>query len=154
MVKLEHKTFGTIGSAEEPVMQKEQEKENDLRSLIELGCVTDTVTIDDKVFELSTIHSSKKLELAGYLNGENPSTEMLFNFNIKTLASAINSVNGVPLENFHPKFKNGATPEAIDQLRCEIISSMQSPVIGKLLTFYNEISERSETQYDAKQVKN
>jgi hypothetical protein len=36
----------------------------------------------------------------------------------------------------------------------EILSNMQTPVLGKLIEFYEEITKRCDEQYSAEEVKN
>jgi hypothetical protein len=153
MSRIEHKTFGSAGSVQESAARKEQEQndsESDLRSLIELGCITDKINVGGKIFEISTLNASKRLELAKAL-GEEPLPEMLFEFNVKTLAAAVHTVNGKYLEEYHPQCKLNASVEDKEKMRYEIMSSMQSPVIGQLLKFYNDLVNKCDDQFDDEQ---
>ena len=148
MVELRHKSFGAVGTQQPE--QKEKMPVSDLQSLIELGCIRDSITLGDLTFELRSLNATERINLAKFL-GDKPEEDTLFKFNIRLLALTIEAVNGKPLESFHPDFKSGL--DCIS-LREEIVSSLQAPVIAKLLNFYNEISNRSDAQFDAEQIKN
>jgi len=150
MAKLEHKSFRPAGSAQEQVSQG---TENDLRSLIELGRITDSITLDNKTFEMRTMNSSEKLHLSKIL-GENYTQEDMFTFNITLLSSVIKSVNGQPLETFHPDYNPQGDVALNKKLRFDILSILQSTVIDRLLLFYDELRKRGEEKYGVEQVKN
>lgn len=152
MAKIEHKTFGSVGSVKEPAAQKEQDPQSDLRSLIELGSIIEEKEVNGKVFKMRTLNASERLELAKFL-GEEPTAEKLFQFNVKLISMATQEVDGKPLEHYHPGFTGDENDDVLG-LRYEIVASMQSPVIGELLSFYNDITERSDAQFDIEQVKN
>lgn len=143
-MKLEHGTFGSIGSTNK---EKVVSKEDDLRSLIELGAIKEEREICGKKFQLRTLSAKERLSLLKSLN-ENPNEEDLFNFNITTLAYSIVSINGKLLEDYYEGNKDD-----IISLKCEIISNFQSSLITQLLKFYSEITDRGDIQFSVDQVK-
>lgn len=150
MVEIRHKSFGAVGTTQQPE-KKETISLNDLQSLIELGCVRDTIALGTLKFELRSLNATERVNLAKFL-GETPTENILFQFNIKLLALSIESVDGKSLESFHPEYNKQGSDIVV--MREEIISSMQAPVIAKLLNFYNEIANRSDAQFDSEQIKN
>jgi hypothetical protein len=149
-MEIRHKSFGAVSTPPQQPEQKEQMSIDDLQSLIELGCIKDNLQLGKLNFQLRSLNATERIELAKFL-GENPTGEKLFHFNIRLLALTIESVNDKPLETYSPAYGQSADVLA---LREEIISSMQAPVIAKLLEFYNNIAERSDAQFQTEQVKN
>lgn len=150
-MELRHKSFGAVGTPQQSQeVIKESISTDDLQSLIELGCIKDMIQLGTLKFQLRSLNATERVELGKFL-GDSPTSDTLFQFNIKILALSIESINGKPLEAFHPSFKQDGN---IIKLREEIISSMQAPVIAKLLEFYNSIAERSDTQFGTEQIKN
>ncbi len=165
MVELTHKTLGSVGAQKKQETPKNQEPmtNDDLKSLIELGAIIDTVDIGGSVFKMRSLSSAERLSLASIAdndlvaggNADNDlvaggNAEQIFDFNTKLLAVAITSVNGTPLELLHP---DGITGDPVT-LKTDIIKSLQTPVINKLLEFYQTITDRCDSQFTAEQVKN
>lgn len=154
MAELYHGTFGASGGkkAEQsaPETQKPKMTDIDLRSLIELGCVRDNIAVGDIVFTMRSLNISERLETLTFL-GESPDAQRLFEFNMRVLAMSVEAANGRQLETFHPRFEEGGDLMA---LKRELIVAMQPPVLNKLMDFYASITERSEAQFSAGQVKN
>ena len=149
MVELRHKTFGAVSSA--PLAPEVKDSVvNDLQSLIELGCVKDSIKLGDLEFTLRSLNASERIDLSKFL-GDTPAGDSLFQFNIRLLSLAIESINGKSLESFHPAFDAN---KDVFILRSEIISSLQAPVISKLLEFYNSIAERSDKNFESVLIKN
>lgn len=149
MTELRHKVLGTVGAPTEPEKTKEPMSETNLQSLIELGCIKDTVEIDSFHFTLRSLSATERFELAKQFNTENLSDDQQFEFNIKLLATAIESVNGIPLEDLHPNQEGDILSSKV-----QIVSTLQTPVIAKLLDFYASIMKRCDSQFDIGQVKN
>jgi hypothetical protein len=153
-MELKHKTFGSVSNDQSDQPEQAEQKsmpQDDLEALIELGCIKEKVTIGQLTFVLRSLNATERLDLAKML-GDSPTSETLFEFNTKLLALAIQSVNGKPLEMFYPaEHAQGAD---VITLRCNIISSMQAPVINRLLECHTELTERCDAQFDAEQVKN
>ncbi len=152
MAQMEHKTFGKSGSVQEPIARQENNPENELRSLIEVGCITDRISLGGKIFELKTLGSNVRMSLAQTLN-EKPTKEELYDFNLRTLSCAVQTVNGKRLEYFHPDYNEGTAQKDVELMRFEIVTYFQSPVIGELLRLYNEMTEKSDGQYEIDEVK-
>jgi len=151
MPELKHSVFGTVGSSEPKVSEQKEPTRmsvDDLQSLIELGCVRDQVEINGRTFSMRTLNAMERLELAKFL-GDEPTAERLFDFNTKLLAVSIETVDGLPFEDFHSNPKLDPI-----QRKQELLAVMQSPVLGKLLEFYNEITERCDAQFDLEEIKN
>lgn len=150
-MELKHKTFGSVSDGQSDQAETKAMPQNDLESLIELGCIKEEVTIGNLTFILRSLNATERIELAKLI-GDNPTTESVFAFNTKLLALAIQSVNGRPLEEFYP----AEHTKGLDIMtqRCNIISSMQSPVINKLLDCHTSLTKRCDSQFDTEQVKN
>ena len=146
MTELRHKVLGTVGAPMEP--ETKPMLDTDLQSLIELGCIKDTVEIDSFRFTMRSLGATERIELSKEFNKEKLTEEEQFHFNIKLLALAIESVNGKPLESLHPN------PQDPLSAKMEIISALQTPVVGKLLQSYIAIIERCDGQFGVEQVKN
>jgi hypothetical protein len=150
MPEMKHSVFGTSGvpSVPKEPEQKENVSLNDLQSLVELGCVRDEIKIGEKTFGLRSLNITERKDLSEFL-GNDESEQHIFEFNIKLLAMSVETVNGIPLENFHNNIDLDPTIR-----KQELISVMQTPVVAKLLTFYNEIMGRCDKQFDLEEVKN
>lgn len=149
MSPLEHKSFKSMNTTQE----KPQNSNDDLRSLIELGCIIDSISIGGKTFELKTMNAFERMQLVGTLSDDVTSEEM-FDFNNRLLASVVKSVNGKSLECLHPQYDPQAEDDIKFRLKVGIIEKMHVPVINKLLDFHEELMKRSETQFETEQVKN
>ena len=147
MVELRHKVLGTVGAIEEE-SAKEPIVQTDLQSLIELGCVKEEVEINGIRFLLRSLNANERMALSKEFSQE-LNDEQLFAFNLKLLAFAIESVNGQPLEDFHP----GPTGNEI-QIKMDIVASLQTPVITKLIDAFSKIMDRCDKQFGLEQVKN
>jgi hypothetical protein len=155
MIELKHKVLGSVGAPKENehALTTEVMPEDDLRSLIELGCIRDKIKIGELTFVMKSLSASEQMSLAKSVVTETKDDpNKTFSFNVQLLAMSIETVNGKPLERFHPE--NFA--DAAGQIACkvDIITAMQTPVIFKLLEFYQEITDRCYKQFTAEQVKN
>lgn len=152
MVELRHKSFGSsMGTiTQKPEVQLEQ-KECDLKSLIELGCVKDSIKLGEFTFQLRSLNATERFNLAQFMGKDAVDENKMFQLNIRVLALAIDTIDGKSLETFHPNFGKDANTL---QLREEIVSSLQTATITKLLEFYNDISQRSDVQFETVQIKN
>jgi hypothetical protein len=120
----------------------------DLQSLIELGSIRDKIEVNGRKFGMRTLNAMERMSLANFL-GDKPNAEKLFEFNIKLLAMAIEDVDGQLLENFHTNLDLDPIERKQDLLRV-----MQSPVLGRLLEFYNQLTKRCDSQFDIEEIKN
>lgn len=151
MVELKHETFGAVGTPsipEDPPKQESKMPATDLRSLIELGCIRDSVTIGDKTFGLRSLNVSERQELANFL-GAKPDEKGYLAFNLKVLAMTVETVDNLPFEMYHTDHEKGPM-----QRRIELLSCLQAPVISRLLVCYNDISERCDKQFNLEEAKN
>ena len=145
MAEIKH---GTFGSSEPLELKKERIAAPDLRSVIELGSLTDRVTIGNMTFELRSLNTLERLKAAEFL-GDSPDSKKLFDLNVLILAMSINSVNGVPLENLIEHAEG-----SILEKRREVVSQLQPATMSKLLDFYTTVTNRADGQFTAEQVKN
>jgi hypothetical protein len=150
MTELRHKILGTVGAPmEKQETTTEPMSDVDLQSLIELGCVKDTVEIDSFQFVMRSLGATERFELAKQFTDAELPDEEQFKFNVKLLAMAIESINGKPLEELHPNPK-----EDVLSAKMDIIAALQAPVIAKLLEFYTSVMDRCDKQFGVEQVKN
>jgi hypothetical protein len=149
MVELRHKTLGAVGAPIESKEKEEPMSNIDLQSLIELGCIKEEVGIGNVKFLLRSLSATERMALAREFGSETLSDDALFNFNIKLLAMSIETINGQPLASFHPDPSQDEL-----QVKAEIVSALQPPVIAKLLDSYANISARCDKQFGLEQVKN
>lgn len=148
MNELRHKSFGSVGTATQPKQEVEQMSQSDLRSLIELGCIKDSITINNMVFVMRTISAIERIQLKKML-GDNPDDDIIFDFNLKLLSMAIESIDGKSLESFHPDM----TLDPMDR-REQVLAQMQMPVLSQLMGLYNKITDRCDNQFTSDQIKN
>lgn len=149
MTELSHEVFGSSNSQKKEDAGKDIEQD-DLQSLIELGCIIDKKTIGDKIFELRSLSAIETMEITK-MAGDKPSPEDIFELNVFILAKTIKSINGKSLESYYPGEIN---ENGVIDIKMNIIKSMQLNVIAELLKFYNEITERCNSNFDLDQVKN
>jgi hypothetical protein len=149
MPEIRSNVFGTVGKpsqrAAEPAPAMSMP---DLRSLIELGCIRDSVTVGETVFTMRSLSATERVQLMKFVSTE-PTDEVTFGFNVRLLSMAIETVNGVPFEEFHPDSE-------MDPLsrREQVLSQMQMPVLAQLLDLYNKITARCDSQFEREQLKN
>lgn len=146
MTEIKHKILGTVGTVD--IEEPKKMATADLKSLIELGCIKDTVEIEGFAFTMKSLGATERLELSKKFGTGDLSGEEQFDFNNHLLAMAIESVNGQPLEILHPREQDPF------KARIEIISALQSPVINKLLEFYAGVMNRCDSQFELEQIKN
>lgn len=157
MVEMKHGVFGSIGKTESKPEQPEQPAKptakTDLRSLVELGCIRDNVSIGDMTFTLRSLNSSERMAAMNMVGEEDLKPQQLFDFNVLILSMAVETVNGVPLEQV---FLNGGGDPNVDPVEAKkaIVANMQHSVIARLIQSYNSITERADAQFTAEQVKN
>lgn len=145
MSQVTHSVFGSVGHAKEA--EKVVSPMDDLKSLIELGCIEEDVTIGSKVFRLKTLPLVERIRLSSMLN-EKPTREQAVDFQINILANAVVSVNGKLLEDLHPDADMDPVRRKLD-----IISAFQNPVLNKLMKVYEEMLVRCDLQFDTEQIK-
>lgn len=152
MPEIKHNIFGSVGSkhqeSNKPTQANNQMDQVDLKSLIELGCIKDTLVIENMSFAFRTLNVNERMMASDFL-GENPNARKMFDFNVLVLAMAIESVNGVPLENMYNQ-----NDKDYLEIRKQIISNFQPAVLSQLLNFYSTLTNRADAQFTGEQVKN
>lgn len=159
MAELTHKTVGKTGEAPPARSEErfeavappihpapEQPETFDLRSLIELGCVHDSITIGSMTFEMRTLGDDEQ-EKIYKLVGEQEGPDSFVAMRRLVVAMSVQSVNGRPLEAL------GGEGEPI-QRKLAVLKAMQSRVVDKLYSFYDQLLEKSQQEIDPEQVKN
>ena len=148
MSEIKHEVFGSVGVVEKEQTVAQKMAMPDLRELIELGSIKEDITIDNLTFSMRSLNSVERYEAAKYI-GDDPDGEKLFEFNFFVLSMSVESVNGVLLD----KFYNGPRVDNALEAKQKVLKSMQSSVIGKLLDFYIEITNRADSKYTSDQIK-
>jgi hypothetical protein len=116
----------------------------DLRELIFLGRTSKVVEIEKFKFEISTLSSNEKKELVINL-GLKGARDLAAHIRTETMAIAIRSVNGVPLEDLYGIY-GGADDSASDsERRSFVVGEMQSTLVEQLFKVYEELLEKSES---------
>ena len=67
MAELLHQKFNAKSNTNEQ-NQIEEIKEDDLESLINLGCIIDEIKIGDKTFKMKSLNASERFDLSKSLN--------------------------------------------------------------------------------------
>ncbi len=147
MSQVTHSVFGSVGHAKDKEAEKVVSPMDDLKSLIELGCIEEDVAIGSKVFRLKTLPLVERIRLSSMLN-EKPTRDQVVDFQINLLANAVVSVNGKLLEDLHPDVDMDPIRRKLD-----IISAFQNPVLNKLMKVYEEMLVRCDLQFDTEQIK-
>lgn len=148
MVELKHGVFGGVRSPKEETQEPTKMATPDLKSLVELGCVRDEIAIGDMRFAMRSLSAAESVEINRRATEATQDPQKLFELNIFVLALSIDTVNGVPLEDF------GEPSDNILAARQRVISQLQGPVLSKLLDCYVELTKRAGSQFSAEQVKN
>ena len=131
---------------EEPTETENQEQEktkqrklSDLKNLIFLGKIEDSIAIGGYDFVLQTL-TSQQLKSIMIKIMSLPAEEQALVVKVYTLSYSIVSVNGVPLSE-------------LSDNPIEVISSFQFAVIEKLWKKYEEIVNKSEQQFGEDDLK-
>jgi hypothetical protein len=127
-----------LQGAEEHFKKESEQKEektdskklNDIRNLLFLGRVEETVRIGGFEFTIQTLNSSQLKSIMMKIM-KAPSEEQALLIKPYTLAVAVSSINSIPLSEI------GEDP-------FEVISNIQISVIEKLWKKYEELAERVE----------
>ena len=153
MTEIKHDTFGSVGTPENqkttfsPLKEKASPSTMDLfdlKSLVELGKIQDTITIGNFVFEMTTLDDINQAKAYDLLQDEEKKL---------TLRRIVVGLSLVTI--------NGRTPEEIiqsdkpsDEKRMELVANLQGAVVDKLLEFYDSLLERSQKDISDESVKN
>jgi hypothetical protein len=162
MAELTHKTVGTVGSApvrdivppqaiHEPQDRQQPAEEAvspvDLRALIELGRISDSITLGGMTFELETLDDKEQEDILKLTDG-GLSADSFVTIRRIVVAKAVQSVNGRPLEALSSAEGDGF------QRKLSIVTAMQSHVVERLYEFYEQLVARSKGAIEPEQVKN
>ena len=172
MPEFNHPVFGSVGRAERPevsvqrqqapaaqaaqAVQPEPPEEptmasSDLQSLVECGKVTDSIVIDGKRFQMSTLDDDSQEAIIRKFSA----TENAGNFvelRRSVVAAAVETFNGRPFESVYPA---DAEPQpSVAATKLALVRMMQGQVVDKLYAFYEELVKRSKQRVDPEQVKN
>jgi hypothetical protein len=178
MVEISNPTFGKSKASrmakpdkkvskqeEKPVVQELEKVEKpmkiiDLRSLIELGKITDTITIGPMTFEMETLDDDdQELLFASVAKKESIGEDSFVELRRMAVALSIKSVNGRPMEDLisfkemGKELKSDKETEIIEK-KVFIVRSMQFQIVDMLYDFYDSLLKRSKQKVDTEQVKN
>lgn len=121
----------------------------DLKSLIELGRVRDSILIGKIRFEMETLDDEAQREIFRRVSNDAvDGADSFVRLRRLTVAVATMRVNDQPFEDLMP-----GAGDALDR-KIQIISRMQDSVVDRLFEFYNELVERSQKDIAPGQVKN
>jgi len=135
-------------------LQHQEEKKPmplpDLKSLIELGRIRDSIMIGGLKFEMETLSDDAQREIFKRMSDDDGAAgaDSFVRLRRLTVALAMVGLNGQAFEDLMPGSEN-----AIDR-KIAIIARMQDSIVEKLFDFYNGLLERSDNEVTAPQVKN
>jgi len=112
---------------------------DDLKSLIFLGCLKETVQIGGFSFEVSTLTTSQQRDVMRTIMSQGDVQERMLDIKPLTMAYSVTSVNGVPLEDLCEDPEQ-TTDEG---KRLNVMMQMQSVVIERLYQVYDKLVTRS-----------
>lgn len=139
-MEIKHKSFGSVGSS--------GMSEPDLRSLIELGCIKETVKLGNLTFSIRTLSVVEAQHAASVFDGE-PTNKQVMEFNFRLLAMAVEKVNNTPLE----KFDDDSNETDLLARRINVLKRLQPSIFSKLLEVYENMTARANAQFRDEQVK-
>lgn len=128
-------------------MPQPQPQMANLRSLIELGKVRDTITIGGMEFAMETLNDDEQ-QMVFKRAGEQTGADSFMELRRLVVAMSVTSVNGRPMESLVPGER-----EPLDK-RMAVVRSMQGHVVEKLYEFHDVLLERAQQEISPEQVKN
>lgn len=132
---------------EEPSMA-----DNDLKALIECGRITDTIEIDGKKFQMSTLADDAQEAIFKKFSSALSDAGSFVELRRTVVAMAVELFNGRPFESVYPADAE-PQPDAFGA-KLALVRKMQGQVVDKLYAFYEELLKRSKQKVDPEQVKN
>lgn len=157
-MEVTHATFGS-SQPNQPQEATPQMTETDLFQLLELGRVEDELEIEKITFKLRTLSAAELSAIYKDYGSEVIDTEdqgkfvkdstKYLSLSSIILAHAIVSVNNVLFENM---LDNDGSQNIIE-LKKQVVSNFQWPVIHKLMAFYNELAGRANAKFDGEELK-
>jgi hypothetical protein len=148
----------TSGPKETVVVQPQQNERAEVKSksmledLIFLGRTSRNVEIGGFDFELSTLTQQESTSLMKNLFQLSGDGSDVFLMRSMTMAYAIRSVNGVPLEDV--PLPGDQVYETAYKKRLAVIDNMQRTIVEKLHDEYVDLSEKTEEALDGEDLKN
>lgn len=121
----------------------------DLKSLIYLGRLSETVMINGFSFEISTLTTAQQRDVMTTIMSDVDSTKRMLDIKPLTLSYAVSSINGVKLEDI---CDNDSLTDIIDR-RLDVIMNLQSTVVERVYTDYDELVTRSSKDVSAENLK-
>tara|TARA_Y100000310_G_C20434487_1_gene693081 strand:+ start:322 stop:822 length:501 start_codon:yes stop_codon:yes gene_type:complete len=145
--KKESSEEDVLDPIEESVPSMTMSSFGNLRDLIFLGRLETSVNIENFSFKLSTLSSAQQKEVVKVLMSFDDN-QRLANVRDYTVAQALVSVNGVPLEELCESEDRASLADKVDAL-----GNLQNSILDKLFVEYNKLSEEtreSEAEEDLK----
>lgn len=168
MPEMSHPVFGSVGRAERPETPAQKPTpmapapaeppeerpmaDNDLRSLIECGKVTDSITIDGKAFQMSTLSDDAQEAIFKRFSSSMADAGSFVELRRTVVAMAVETFNGRPFESLYPP--NAEPQSDAFGAKMALVRAMQGQVVDKLYAFYEELLKRSKQKVEPEQVKN
>ena len=121
----------------------------DLRSLIFLGKLTKTVKLGGFSFEISTLTTAEQRDVMTTIMTDGDATRRMLDVKPLTMSYSVQSVNGVPLE----ELCNDDSITSVQNRRLEVMLSLQSVLLEKLYTEYDELVARSSKELGIEDLK-
>lgn len=135
---------------EEEQAEEPPKELGDLRELIFLGAKSRTVKYGNFIFKISTLPTEEKSELIRDLGMAG--RDVAIYIRPFTLARAIRSINGVPLEDVYELFGGESLddePELdVTDKRLFVLDKLQSTLTEKIFKVYEELVEESEATFN------
>tara|TARA_B100000131_G_scaffold301791_1_gene324319 strand:- start:1222 stop:1686 length:465 start_codon:yes stop_codon:yes gene_type:complete len=124
-----------------------------LRDLVFLGSVEDTVRIGNFEFKIRTLNG-KQQKAALSLTMQKDDDERLAVLRSAILASAIVSVNGAPLESAYEDLNpDGPNLSDLDK-KISVVESLQTSVVDRLYLRYDELTKLANDDVEEDALKN
>ena len=123
----------------QPLAEAQTKKDNKLlEDLIFVGKSSETVTIGNHTFEISTLSNKEHVEMLKFLVSVDPEPNVLIIRNV-SLAAALRKIDGNPVSEFpiHEEFSSDLSKKLY------IVEHLQFAIIEKLWSVYEELAEKT-----------
>ena len=111
----------------------------DLKSLIYLGRLSETVNIDGFSFEVSTLTTAQQRDVMTSIMSDENTTQRMLDIKPLTLSYSIRSINGVKLEDIC----DDDSITDLESRRLNVVMSLQSTLVERLYVEYDNLVTRS-----------
>lgn len=111
----------------------------DLKSLIYLGRLSETLNIDGFSFEISTLTTAQQRDVMTSIMSDENTTQRMLDIKPLTLSYSIRSINGVKLEDIC----DDDSITDIESRRLNVVMSLQSTLVERLYVEYDNLVTRS-----------